>query len=155
EGYRSVRGSPTLGGTDVAPVLVYAGDERGLVGSLAVEARAANSLFVIAACASFSLAALLIYLASLRRGERARGGRLGMGRRPKWTESSIAGRSPRRSTEVRRRPNRSERRGPGRALSIVKPRAGLLGGVLLSLAWIYRAAPGSAGTPPAEIVAVQ
>jgi hypothetical protein len=65
EGYRSVRGSPTLGGTDVAPVLVHAGDERGLVASLAVEARAANSMVVIAACASFSLTALLVYLASL------------------------------------------------------------------------------------------
>lgn len=64
-GYRAVSGAPTLGGAGVAPVLVHAGDERGLVSTLSAQARAANSLAVVAGCASTALAALLGYLASL------------------------------------------------------------------------------------------
>jgi hypothetical protein len=48
-GYRSVRGSPSLGGEGVPPVLVFAGDERGLVASLRREARVATALAVLAA----------------------------------------------------------------------------------------------------------
>ncbi|MBX3188574.1 MAG: hypothetical protein KF819_16275 [Labilithrix sp.] len=64
-GYRSVRGSPTLGGEGVAPVLVHAGQERGLVATLAREARWANSLAVVGACVFTALAVALAYLASL------------------------------------------------------------------------------------------
>ncbi len=65
QGYRSVRGAPRLGGADNPPVLVYAGDERGLVASLSREARTANSLAVVAALAATLLAGALGYLASL------------------------------------------------------------------------------------------
>jgi hypothetical protein len=64
-GYRAVRGAPTLGGTDVAPVLVYAGDERSLVATLTAEARVAHGMAVLAGLASVALTASLAYLASL------------------------------------------------------------------------------------------
>lgn len=65
QGYRTVRGSPTLGGAGVAPVLVHAGDERGLVAMLTREARMANSLFIAAVCVCAASSGVLIFLASL------------------------------------------------------------------------------------------
>ena len=61
EGYRSVRGSPTLGGAD-APLLVYAGSERGLVDALSAEH---SSLGLVLSCALGSLAMLLAAIAWL------------------------------------------------------------------------------------------
>lgn len=46
--YRAVRGSPTLGSADASPVLVFAGDERGLVATVAAESRHANGLAIVA-----------------------------------------------------------------------------------------------------------
>lgn len=63
--YRSVKGSPTLGGAGRAPVLVYAGDERGLVAALEVRAREARVLAAVAASACVALAAALAGLAWL------------------------------------------------------------------------------------------
>lgn len=62
-GYRTVRGSPTLGGKDAAPVLVHSGDERGLIQLLSREARIANSYAVVAACMCTAIAATLVALA--------------------------------------------------------------------------------------------
>lgn len=62
-GYRTVRGAPTLGGKDAAPVLVHAGDERGLIQLLSREARVANSYAVVAACVCTAIAASLAALA--------------------------------------------------------------------------------------------
>lgn len=62
-GYRTVRGSPTLGGKDAAPVLVHSGDERGLIALLSSEARGANSYAVVAACMCAGIAAAVIALA--------------------------------------------------------------------------------------------
>lgn len=65
-GYRAVRGAPTLGsGKDAAPVLVHAGDERGLIALLTREARDANSYAVVAGCMCAAIAAALIALARL------------------------------------------------------------------------------------------
>ena len=64
-GYRTVRGAPTLGGKDAAPVLVHSGDERGLVQLLTREARVANSFAVVAACVCTALGATLIALARI------------------------------------------------------------------------------------------
>jgi hypothetical protein len=64
-GYRTVRGSPTLGGADAAPVLVYAGSQRGLVGMLTREARMANSYAVVAICLCGAMALSLGALALL------------------------------------------------------------------------------------------
>lgn len=64
-GYRAVRGSPTLGGKDAAPVLVHSGDERGLIALLTTDARAANSFAVIAACVCTALSATLVALAMI------------------------------------------------------------------------------------------
>jgi hypothetical protein len=64
-GYRSVRGSPTLGGADMPPVLVFAGDERGLVELLEREARGEHRLAVFAACAAGLLSAAVTFLAYL------------------------------------------------------------------------------------------
>jgi hypothetical protein len=55
-GYRSVRGSPSLGGEGVPPVLVFAGDERGLVASLRREARVASALAIFAASCAVAAA---------------------------------------------------------------------------------------------------
>lgn len=49
-GYRTVRGSPTLGGADATPVLVYSGSQRGLVEMLEREARIANVFALVAIC---------------------------------------------------------------------------------------------------------
>jgi hypothetical protein len=61
EGYRAVRGSPTLGGAD-APLLVYAGTERGLVGELNGEHA---GLGIVLSAALGSLAMLLVATAWL------------------------------------------------------------------------------------------
>jgi hypothetical protein len=63
-GYRSVTGSPTLGGRDAAPVLVHSGDERGLVAMLSRDARAANSFAVVAACVCIGICGALAVLAA-------------------------------------------------------------------------------------------
>lgn len=63
--YRAVRGSPTLGSADAPPVLVFAGDERGLVASVAAEARHANGLAILAGAALALLAAATGWLALL------------------------------------------------------------------------------------------
>ncbi len=65
QGYRSVRGSPTLGGDGAPPVLVYAGDERGLIVRLARDASEAHLLGVGAACICGLLAVGAVFLASL------------------------------------------------------------------------------------------
>jgi hypothetical protein len=62
-GYRTVRGSPALGGKDAAPVLVHSGDERGLIALLSREARSANSYAVVAACVCTGLGIALAALA--------------------------------------------------------------------------------------------
>ena len=64
-GYRSVRGSPTLGGADAAPVLVYSGSQKGLVEMLTREARVANSFAVVAICLCGAMALSLGALAML------------------------------------------------------------------------------------------
>lgn len=64
-GYRSVRGAPTLGGAGARPVLVYAGDERGLVGRIVAHARQARSVGNMALFAIAAFGAALGYLASL------------------------------------------------------------------------------------------
>lgn len=63
--YRAVRGSPTLGSADAPPVLVFAGDERGLVASVAAEARHANGLAILAGAVLALLAAATGWLALL------------------------------------------------------------------------------------------
>ena len=65
QGYRSVRGAPKLGGADLPPVLVHAGDEQGLVASLAAQARAANGMAAAAGFAAVLLAGMLGFLAWL------------------------------------------------------------------------------------------
>jgi len=65
QSYRSVRGTPTLGGEDAVPVLVHAGDERGLIDVLTRSARAANSYAVIAALVCTGIGAALVALAQL------------------------------------------------------------------------------------------
>lgn len=64
-GYRTVRGSPTLGGADAAPVLVYSGSQRGLVDMLSREARIANSMAVVAICLCGAMALSMFALAML------------------------------------------------------------------------------------------
>lgn len=64
-GYRSVRGAPTLGGAGAPPVLVYAGDERGLTRVIAAHARQAKSVGIAALVAVAVFGAALAYLASL------------------------------------------------------------------------------------------
>lgn len=63
--YRAVRGSPTLGSADTPPVVVFAGDERGLVASVAAEARHANGLAILAGAVLALLAAATGWLALL------------------------------------------------------------------------------------------
>ena len=65
QGYRAVRGSPTLGGKGVAPVLVHSGTERGLIDSLTRDARAANSFAVVAAVMCSAIGGALLALARL------------------------------------------------------------------------------------------
>ncbi len=61
-GYRSVRGSPTLGDALSPPVLVHAGDARGLVRALENEARLTHRLAVasLVGCATVGLLAALL-----------------------------------------------------------------------------------------------
>jgi hypothetical protein len=64
-GYRAVRGSPTLGGTATPPLLVFSGDERGLVSSLEGEAKAAHRLAIAAAGMCGLVLAVTAFLISL------------------------------------------------------------------------------------------
>jgi hypothetical protein len=59
-----LRGSPSLGGAG-PPILVYAGDHRGLIASLEREARASTRLAVAAGCFAGLLSATMAYLAYL------------------------------------------------------------------------------------------
>ncbi len=67
-GYRSVVGSPKLGGAGAAPVVVFSGDERGVVAGLRREGRFVVGLAL--ACGAVVLAALALagVLAVLSRG---------------------------------------------------------------------------------------
>lgn len=62
-GYRAVRGAPTLGGSD-APLLVYAGSERGLIEELRVEHTALGIALVGAAGSLAMLLAAIAWLAA-------------------------------------------------------------------------------------------
>jgi hypothetical protein len=64
-GYRAVRGSPTLGGASNPPLLVFSGDERGLVSLLESEAKAAHRLAIVAAGMCGLLLAVTAFLISL------------------------------------------------------------------------------------------
>jgi hypothetical protein len=63
-GYRGVRGSPTLSGPD-APLLVYAGTERGLLDELGAEDRALGLVIALATGACVVLGAAVVGLAAL------------------------------------------------------------------------------------------
>lgn len=63
-GYRSVRGAPTLGGSGTPPLLVYSGDERGLVKTLDRDARTAHRLAIGSAGLAGLLSAIVTFLVS-------------------------------------------------------------------------------------------
>lgn len=64
-GYRSVVGSPLLGGVGVPPVVVFSGDERGLLASLRAEGRFALGLAVGCATVAAATVSFAGFLARL------------------------------------------------------------------------------------------
>lgn len=64
-GYRSVRGSPKIGGVGEPPVVVFSGDERGILAALRGEGRFAQGLAIVCATVATSLVGFAGFLARL------------------------------------------------------------------------------------------